>query len=641
MTVMGSVGVAAVAAPAALALPRTAPAPAGYGGTATADLAHVAVADVGGFGKVVDATVAPAVTTVASTATPRVHTQAANTNTNLLTQGLLGDQLGAKQDALPDNATGAHNELLGPTDLSPLAKASALTSDVHARWPGDNVCLTTEPLGTAIEKAANAVVLPGAVAPGDAVSLNNTKDPSGASVSSTAIGITRQGTGNGGVYGSATTQITAANLLGGNIIVNVVNTPSAVVTATGTPGGATAVTTQPVLDVTIAGTKTTLLSGETLHPLNIPGAPVVTLTAGNVSTTKAADGTSASATGNLLTLKVLDVTGTLTLVDLTLGDLAVNVHVPSGGITCAGGGGGGGAGDDPLREARKDVSAASVDAGSTFNYTISVPNRGSSSLTNVTVTDTVGGTPPLQFVSSTPSGTNSGDTYTFSLGTIAVNQVKTVTITFKVPSGTANGTAYSNKATIAATYNGAPIEKPVSVSGPVVGGPASGACDLRRSTMYASNAKVTIGENFNYFIDIFNNGSQPCTNVLVTDTLPQGVQYVSCGAVPCGISGTTLTWHAGTVGPGASETVYVTVKTVAGPGDHRPDSAVITSSEGSRANVSTPGPLVTSISVLAPAIVPTRASTLPRTGFDPRIPAFGLLLLLGAGLVRRRALGTL
>ncbi len=648
LTVVATMGAAFVAAPSALAAPRAvAPRAAGalpgYGGSATSDLSHVAVVNVAGVGKAVDATVAPAITNVASTATPRVHSRAANTDTNLLTSGLLGPQLSqAIQDALPDNATGVHKTVF-TTPANPILAASVMNADAHARWPGDNVCLTSAPLGTATETAADATVLPAALPPGDAVSLNNTKDPRGASVATSAIGITRKGTANGGVYGSATTQITSANLLGGTIVVDVVETPSAVVTAGGTPGSATAVTTQPVLRVTIAGTTTTLLSGQSLQPLNIPGAPVVTLTAGTVTAVKAADGTSASATGNLLHLKVLDVTGTFTLLDLTLGDLATAVHVPNGGIVCAGGTGtGGGPGnDDPLREVRKDVSAASVDAGSTFDYTITVPNRGSASLTNVQVTDTVSGTPPLQFVSSTPTASGSGDTRTFSLGTIAVNEVKTVTITFRVPSGTANGTAYSNRATVSATYKGAPIEKPVQVSGPVVGGPATGACDLSRSTMYASNAKVKIGEKFNYYIDIFNNGGKPCTNVLVTDTLPQGVQYVSCGLPPCGITGTTLVWHAGTINPGASKTVFVTVTTVAGPGDHRPDSAVITSSEGSRANVSTPGPLVTSVSVLAPAVVPTRASQLPRTGFDTRIPAIGLVLLIGAAAARRRMLGSI
>ncbi len=638
---VGTASAALVAAPSALAAPHAAAALPGYGGSATADLVHVIAAKLAGAPTIADGIVAPAISTVASTATPRVHTNAQNTNTNVAGTGVLGTVLGATQDALPDNAAGVHNELL-TVPAAPVLTASTLTSDVHARWPGDNVCLTTEPLGSAREAAADARVLPGAVAPGDAVSLNNTKDPSGASVSTTALGITRAGTGNGAMYGSASTQITSVNLLGGNIVVDVVQTPSVQLAAGGKPGTATAKIVQPVLRVTIAGTTTTLISGQDLKPLAIPGAPVIDLTAGTVTSTTSADGTSASGMGNLLSLKVLDVTGTITLLDLTVGDMAASVHVPSGGITCASANnnGGGPGTDDPLREARKDVSSSTVDAGRTFDYTITVPNRGSAPLNNVVVTDTVSGTPPLIFVSSVPSGTGTGATRTFSLGTIAVNQVKSIVITFQVPTGAPNGSAYSNKANIAADYNGSPIEKPVEVSGPVVGGPGSGNCSLRRSTMYAGNAKVMIGENFNYYIDIFNDGNTPCTNVIVTDKLPQGVQYVSCASQPCGISGTTLTWHAGTVNPGASKTVSVTVKTVAGPGDHRPDSAVITSDQAS-ANVSTPGPLVTSISVLAPAIVPSRAAQLPRTGVDTRIPLVGLLLVGGAVLVRRRMLGTI
>ena len=295
--------------------------------------------------------------------------------------------------------------------------------------------------------------------------------------------------------------------------------------------------------------------------------------------------------------------------------------------------------DDPLREARKDTSATTVNAGKSFDYTITVPNRGATALTNVTVKDTVSGSPALVLVKAVPAPTShSGNVYNFSLGTIAPNEVKTIVMTFKVPSGTANGTDYSNKAVITATYAGKTITKTVTTPYPSVDGPGSGPCDLSQSTKFASHLKVTTGENFTYYVNVFNQGGQSCTNIVVKDVLISGVKFVSC-TYSCTHSGQLVTWKIASLAAGASKMLAVTVKTTATSGT-LPNTADITPASGTGGTPKTAGPTVTNVSVLAPSKPAQRGDqALPRTGGAPLVALAGMMLL-GTGLVlRRRALG--
>jgi uncharacterized repeat protein (TIGR01451 family) len=597
-----------------------------YSGNAAADLVHLNVANIPGSVDVLDAKVAP-VTSVASTSTsPRVTSHATNATLDLLGTGGNNLLVDALQTAPPDHATGVHDELLS-IPAAPLLTATVASADAHSRWAGDNACLTNGQLSTAMSKVADAVVLPGSPA-GDVVALTNSADPSGAVVSATSLGLVKQpaSAGNYAVRSTSSTQVTSVSLFGGALVVEVVTAPKVIATATGVPGTSTVTVTQPVLKVN--GTE--IISGETIHPLNIPGAPLINLTAGNVTKSISADGTTASGTGNLLSLQVLDVTGTITLLDLTIGDVNATATAPAGGVNCST--------EDPLRDVRKDTSATSVNAGQSFDYTITVPNRGSSDMTNVTVKDTVSGSPALVLVNSTPDPTShSGNTYDFSLGTIKPNEVKTISMTFKVPSSADVGTHYSNTAVITATYAGQTITKTVTTPYPVVDGAGAGPCDLSQSTKFASHLQVTTGENFNYYINLFNQGGQTCTGIVIKDVLDDGVSFVSCSD-SCTHSGQTVTWHVASLAPSDSKKLIVTVKTVATSGT-LPNSADITPDSGTGGTPSTPGPTVSTSSVLAPSEPAQRGTdAFAATGGSPLVALIGTALLGGALIMRRRAI---
>lgn len=98
----------------------------------------------------------------------------------------------------------------------------------------------------------------------------------------------------------------------------------------------------------------------------------------------------------------------------------------------------------------------------------------------------------------------------------------------------------------------------------VVNLPCSLEADLALTKSVAPTS-VAPGDNAVFTLTVTNNGPSNATNVVVTDTLPAGLTYVSndCGA---GFASPTLTWSVGALGNAASAVCNVTV-TVAAAGD--------------------------------------------------------------------------
>jgi uncharacterized repeat protein (TIGR01451 family)/CSLREA domain-containing protein len=75
---------------------------------------------------------------------------------------------------------------------------------------------------------------------------------------------------------------------------------------------------------------------------------------------------------------------------------------------------------------------------------------------------------------------------------------------------------------------------------------------------------VTVGDNLTYTITVINNGPDPATNVVVTDTLPSGVTFVSASP-GCVHSAGVVTCNLGNIPAGDSVTITIVV-TVTAPG---------------------------------------------------------------------------
>lgn len=73
---------------------------------------------------------------------------------------------------------------------------------------------------------------------------------------------------------------------------------------------------------------------------------------------------------------------------------------------------------------------------------------------------------------------------------------------------------------------------------------------------------VAINDNFDYQIAVMNDSRTAATNVMLTDTLPSGVQYVSSNP-PGNVSGNTVSWNLGNVEAGQTVNATITVKAIA------------------------------------------------------------------------------
>ena len=577
--------------------------------------------------------------------------------------------------------------------IDPLLTADVLPGTVNANTTADGSCVIGKDISNGAAHVANATIVNGGPAAvvgqldGTSDTLSHTK-----LITPTKANGTTVSTGKSGLLGETTLTLAPLTLLKGTpleIKIEVLKDIRLSAAAGGVPGtsvvsyGAVGATnTTPVLKLTIAGQTQTLTSQQVFGGTGLTlalgvidvtiGAPAHALTGLEGSpVTQAANGTAASAAADFIRVTVpgklpvptanplgsgpLAPLGTalapvlsglgsaltplqdalasagLNVADIRQGHLEASTSVPVGGIDCNN--------ENPLNESRKDVSALNVQPGSTFDYDIRVPNRGASPVTNVKVVDTYSS--ELIFKKSVPAPvTHSANKLTYDLGTIQPNEFKTIVLTFTVPDSAKAGTVYHNEAVITGTYLGQPITTTVTVDGPTVGPAHGGDCNLSGSTKFASNLQVKTGETFGYFVNVLNSGSKPCLNTTVTDTLIDGVTFVSCTA-GCTHSGQDVTWKLGTLNGGDSRVVSVIVKVTATSGS-LPNTAVVSSPSGTGGRPSTPGPVVTGVTIAAPgnpANGPDSANgALPRTGLPTGPAALALVLLVGAGvLMRRRA----
>jgi len=190
-------------------------------------------------------------------------------------------------------------------------------------------------------------------------------------------------------------------------------------------------------------------------------------------------------------------------------------------------------------------------------YTIDVGNLGTTTALNVTVTDTLPA--GVEFVSSTPAPVVvDGQILTFDLGDIESGATATIAINVAVLA--TEGTAINSA--LASTE---------SVEGGLAGGNNGDSCSsnlLSPDLAVSKDCPVDMiaGEGASYAIDISNLGTTAAINVMVTDTLPAGVAFVSATPVPTLVDGQTLTFSLGDLPVAGSSTIIVEVIALATSG---------------------------------------------------------------------------
>jgi uncharacterized repeat protein (TIGR01451 family) len=196
-----------------------------------------------------------------------------------------------------------------------------------------------------------------------------------------------------------------------------------------------------------------------------------------------------------------------------------------------------------------------VDAGTTFDYTITVGNAGPSIATGVRITDTLPS--GVTFVATDASCTPSGTTVLCPIGTLNVGQVVSRTFTVRAP---ANGATVTNTAIVRANE----VDDNLADN--------SGS----EQTLIESIAELTIEKTgpetatrdvpFSYLLRVNNGGPSTAIGVNVLDPMPAGMVLdgwsIVSGSGSCSRTGPndqTLSCQFGSIGANATHEVAVNV----------------------------------------------------------------------------------
>ncbi|HJQ36600.1 MAG TPA: IPTL-CTERM sorting domain-containing protein [Thermoanaerobaculia bacterium] len=202
--------------------------------------------------------------------------------------------------------------------------------------------------------------------------------------------------------------------------------------------------------------------------------------------------------------------------------------------------------------------------GSTYQYTITVMNNGPDGASNVVMTDILpssllfrGITEPSGFTCTTPA-TGATGTISCTAATLPAGTTRTFTLTVEVAPG-ASG-PISNGAGVMSSTNDPNSGNSNGSGGVVAAGAAVADVTIAKTT---ATTAAPPGGTFSYTLTVTNNGPSPATNVIVTDTLPASLQFVSAtlSQGTCN-NANPLSCNLGTLAVNASATITLNVLVV-------------------------------------------------------------------------------
>ncbi|WP_199795185.1 DUF7927 domain-containing protein [Bacillus thuringiensis] len=209
----------------------------------------------------------------------------------------------------------------------------------------------------------------------------------------------------------------------------------------------------------------------------------------------------------------------------------------------------------------KSASPQVVDIGDTITYTITLPNTGNISATNVIVTDPIpAGTtfvPNSVTINSIaqPGINPSGG---IQVGTIAAGSTSTVTFQVQVNSLPTSG-VIRNVGNVTFTYQPDPTKPAITTTNPTPPTTVPVNTAITNPIKTADKTAVDIGDTITYTVTFNNDGTIPSTNVIFTDTIPAGTTFIpnsvvlNNASVPNSNPATGIS--VGTINPGETKTL--------------------------------------------------------------------------------------
>jgi len=207
----------------------------------------------------------------------------------------------------------------------------------------------------------------------------------------------------------------------------------------------------------------------------------------------------------------------------------------------------------------KALNSSPPAPGGLVQYRIDYRNLGYQPMSDVVLTDTLPS--DLTYVSHSASGftaTVSGNTIVFARPTVDELASGTLYVTARVADTTPVGTVLTNVVVLSTSTPDNDLSDNDAVQVTAVVPPTR---DMNISKSLYSGIPVTGGQ-IQYRITYLNQGNLPASNVVVTDTLPAGVTYVSdggCSVAPV-VTGNQVVWRVGPVDASAQGYLYPIVR---------------------------------------------------------------------------------